>query len=267
MEVDTGIDIVPSKRIVRPAYKPVMSEEVESDVQDFLARFREVDKWEAWGMNALREQGPAIMLEGPPGTGKTSIARYIALKIGKGYKALDVAALTGGGGEPGAMENQVREFFKLCKKRGNVTIALDECDHILGDRKLIAGDALTWMLGTIETIMMELNRYKGCVLAMTNHPEKIDPALSDRFLYIIKVDVPDQAMREKLWKMKIPPMYPFQPTRVELHKLSKITLTGRQIETVIINAAGHAIKKGCKPTMQLMELAIRKEKAKHLGRD
>lgn len=261
---DDDLIIIPPKNQVIKSTKPVMSEEVESDVLNALAQFHNKDKWKQWGMDELRDQGPSVLFKGPPGTGKTTIAKWMAKKVRKGWKVLDVGALSSGG-EPGAMEKQVRLFFADARKRGNMTIAIDECDHILGNRAQISGDALTWMLGTIETLMTEMNQYKGLVLCMTNHDEKLDPALADRFMSIIHVDTPDMSMRKQLWKLKLPARFPFKPSLMDMKALAKPTLTGRQIETVILNVASYAIRTGKKPDMEMFKLFIAKEQGKHLG--
>lgn len=240
--------------------KPVMSESVEEDVLDLLTQYQEKDKWRMWGMHKLRAQGSSVLLRGPTGTGKTSIARYIAHKLGKGCKILDVSFI--GGGDPGQSEKGVREFVTDARKRGNATIFMDECDNLLGNRATISDD--TWKLGTIETIMMEMNIYPGLWICATNHPEKLDPALASRFMCIVDVGEPDYGMRIKLWKGKWPKEFPLQPTPEEIKKLAKHPLNGRQIETVLVRVASSCIRKKEKPKMSMFHIFCESEKGKHI---
>lgn len=243
--------------------KPIMSESVEADVLNALAQFEARDKWKQWGMDNLREQGPAVLLEGPSGTGKTTIAKWMANKIKKGFKQLSVAELSGGG-SPGETEKAVMSFFADAKKRNWMTVFIDECDHLLGNRADISGDALTWMLGTTETLMMEMNRYRGLIICASNHPKKLDPALSNRFMSIIKVAEPDFEMRIRLWKVKWPAKFPLQIGPPDLRKLAQYELNGRQIETVIVNVASNAIRLKKEPSITMFHLFCEKEKGKHI---
>jgi len=242
--------------------KPVMSDGVESDVLDAISQYQNRDKWIQWGMNNIREQGSAILLEGPSGTGKTTIAKWMAERIKKGFKQLSAAQI--GGGEPGATERAVVEFFADAKKRHNATIFIDECDHLLGNREKISPDGKTWQLGTIETLMMEMNVYSGLVICATNHVHNLDPALSNRFLAIVHVGEPDFPMRVKLWRHKIPKKLPFQPSEGELKKLAKYELNGRQIETVIVAAISNAIRRNVRPSLGLFIQFCERENGKHI---
>lgn len=247
-------------RLLDPIIKPIMSEQVEEDVLDLLVMYQKKDIWNAWGLNKIRKQGSGALLRGPSGTGKTMIAKWVARRLGKGCKILDMSMV--GGGDPGQCERSIRDFFADARKRGWATIFLDECDNILANRATISDD--TWKLGSVETIMMEINIYAGMVLAATNHPEKLDPALANRFMAIIDVGEPDRIMRKRLWKQKWPERFPMHLTDDALVRLSRFELNGRQIETVLIRVGSHAIRKGIKPKLPLFELFCEAEKGKHI---
>lgn len=243
--------------------KPIMSPRVEEDVANVIVQFQKRDVWKKWGMDCLREQGPAVLLKGPSGTGKTTIAKYMAMKIKKGFKQLNVANLANDG-TPGQTEKALSDFFADCQRRQNATIFIDECDHILLDRAGMGEAGKTWQLGTIEMLMMRMNMYRGLIICATNHPQSLDPALSDRFLAIIDVDIPDFEMRQRLWQQKIPLPFPLQFNEEIIKLLSKYELTGRQIETVIINTASNAIRQNKKPSVAMFERFCEREKEKHL---
>lgn len=213
-------------------------------------------------MGEFRQQGSCILLRGPHGTGKTMTAKWISKKIKRGFKQLSAASI--GGGEPGESERKVIEFFADCKKRNNATIFIDECDHLLMDRDSMEGASLTWQLGTIETMMMQLNVYTGFVIMATNKSDKLEPALVDRFLAVITIGRPDYESRKLLWKQKIPEKFPFQPTEKELAIIAKFDLTGRQIENVIVNVAQDAICRVVKPSYKSVLKFCGAELAKHL---
>ena len=242
--------------------KPIFSTEINEQLLDAVSQYRNRDKWREWGLHNLREQGACILLEGPPGCGKTTAARYMGRLIKKGFKLLNVAQI--GGGEPGATEKNIQAFFEDARSRNNMTIFLDECDHILRRRSDISGDGLTWMIGTCEEIMTQINRYKGLVIMATNLVEVLEPALADRFMSIVHVGRPDHAQRIQLWRQKIPATFPIKFTDEQIETLAAFDLSGRQIEMVIVNAASSALRKNRKPTMAMFSVFAAKEEGKHL---
>lgn len=227
--------------------KPILAPGVEQQCLDAIAMFTNRIKWVSWGMRDFRDQGSSILLRGPTGTGKTVTARWLAQIIGNGFKKIEMAALSSDG-SPGSIEKSIKDLFADCRERGNITLFIDECDGMLGNRKEVSDD--TWMVTAIETFMMELNVYPGQVICATNNPEKMDPALASRFLAIIDIDEPDVKMRHELWKTKWPSKFPMQPTEGEISTLAEYELNGRQIENVFINTASHCIKKSIKPSLK-----------------
>lgn len=242
------------------ATKPIISPQIEQDVLNALAQYEHKDKWMLWGMHGLRKQGAGILLEGPPGTGKTTIARWAASRIKKGFKELDAGVIAGG--EPGQSERNIKEFFEDARKRKNATIFIDECDHLLGNRDDISAEGKTWQLGAEEALMVQMNVYPGLMICATNHVHSLDPALSDRFLSIIHVGMPDFECRQRLWKVKIPKKFPFRPEPSDIKRLSKHELSGRQIENVIVNCASDAIRRGTRPKLASLLMFCEREKTK-----
>jgi SpoVK/Ycf46/Vps4 family AAA+-type ATPase len=239
--------------------KPVMASSVEADVVAAITQYRNITKWKRWGMDTLREQGALVLLEGPTGTGKTTIARWMGKQVKNGFRHLSVADF--GSEEPGASERGIIEFFEDAKKHGDATIFMDECDHLLGMRE---DSERTWQLSSIEMLMVCISSYPGLVICATNHPQALDPAMASRFMSIIKVGEPTERMRMKLWKQKLPAQFPLQFTLAERKQLSKVSLNGRQIEMVIINVASHCIAQEKKPNMEMFKLFCEKEKNKSL---
>ena len=242
--------------------KPIFADEINAQLLDAVSQYRNRDAWRAWGMHNVREQGSCILLEGPPGCGKTSAAKYMARLIKKGFKQLNVAQI--GGGEPGATEKNIQTFFDDARSRNNMTIFLDECDHILRRRSDITGDGLTWLVGTCEEIITQVNTYKGLVIMATNLVEVLEPALADRFMSIVHVGRPAHEQRVAIWKQKIPLQFPIKFTPEQIEELATYDLSGRQIEMVLVNVASSAIRKGRKPSMAMFNTFAAKEEGKHL---
>lgn len=240
-----------------------MTEEVENAVADAMAQYQHRDQWRLWGLHEIREQGNAILLTGAPGCGKTSIAYWMADKLKKGLRELTVSQI--GGGNPGESERKVHDLFEDARFRNNMTIVMDECDVLLMDRSKIKGEGQTWMIGTTEAIMMELNTYKGLVICATNHSVLLDPALAERFMAVIEVKRPDSEGRLRLWKMKWPNKFPLQLKESDFRTLADTyDLDGRQIETVIIRTGSMAIRKQVKPNLKMLLATALEETKKHI---
>lgn len=241
--------------------KPILPPATWTQVRAATAQFNNRALWKKWGMHKLRKQGNFVLMEGPPGTGKTITAKWMAKDMGKKMKMLHVATICSG--EPGASEREVIRFFNACKDEDCV-VYMDEADMLLGDRNLISADGRTWQLSTQEQIMMELNVFPGLVIASTNHPESLDEAMADRCLYIIKFQRPDLRTRRMIWKQKWPKTFPLKLKEEGFKELAKHDLSGRQIENAIIAAASECIEGNITPTLAIFNDAAGRQAAKRL---
>lgn len=144
-----------------------------------------------------------ILLYGPPGCGKTMIARGLAAEIKANFVELNPSEVF----NPyyGDSEKVIKEKFSKAKAKTPAIILIDELDAIGGSRSATRGDLERRVVTTLLTEMDGLKSLGNViVVATTNIPDVLDPALRrpGRFDYEINVGVPDKKGRLDILKKK-----------------------------------------------------------------
>ena len=234
--------------------KPIMSPELEAQVMNAVMQYAKLQKWKKWGLHRIRKAGAAILLKGPPGTGKTTIAEYLALAIRKkGIKSMSFADF--GSHEPGENSRQIRRIFEEAKENGGMTIFLDDCEAVLWERSRASGSAM-WMLEIIDELLAQIGKYQGLCILATNKDEMLDYAIYRRLIAIIDVPRPAPPERLRLWKQKMPQEFPLKLSIEEFDRIASMQLTGAEIENVIIEYASECLRKDKLPKFnQLYDFA------------
>lgn len=245
LQVQHDLTMRPLKLKLDPNQKPIMSSTLEAETEACIARYTNKNKWKEWGMDLLRKQGNAVFLGGPPGCGKTTIARYLAKRIGMG-PMITLNMKDVGGQAPGHTERMIQDFFVNAKHKQNPPIFIDECEAVLWDRSK-AGENSMWMVGVIDELLVQIAEYPGLLMLASNHGEIVDKALMSRCFATLQITYPELPERIRLWKQKIPSRYPLQLTMAQFDTISEIPLSGRQIENAIVKEASLAITQGRLP--------------------
>lgn len=141
----------------------------------FLGPMRNPELAKAFG-KSLRG---GLMLYGPPGCGKTFIARAVAGELGANFTALSLADVLGG--FIGDTERNIKEIFIAARRNAPCVLFFDEIDAI-GHRRSKIGSGWTGLRAAVNQLLTEMdsvgNDNEGLfILAATNHPWDVDPAL------------------------------------------------------------------------------------------
>jgi len=170
-----------------------------------------------------------ILLHGPSGTGKTLLAKAVATQSEANFVSVRGPELLSKW--VGESERGIREIFRRARQASPCVVFFDEIDSIAPIRGAGGETAVTERV--VSQLLTELdgmeNMHGVVVLAATNRPDMIDPALlrPGRFDKIIQIPLPDKESRKMILKInaeKIPIVSdPNDPQRVDIDKIAELT--------------------------------------------
>ena len=188
-----------------------------------------------------------ILLVGPPGTGKTMLAKAVAGEANVPFFSMSgsefVEMFVGMGA------SKVRDLFRQAKEKAPCIVFIDEIDAIgkKRDNQLSTNDEREQ---TLNQLLTEMDGFEGnngvIILAATNRPESLDPALTrpGRFDRRVPGELPDLAGREAILrvhakKIKVAP-------DVDLAKIARMAsgASGAELANIVNEAALRAVRDG-----------------------
>ncbi|RUQ98238.1 AAA family ATPase [Labedella endophytica] len=208
--------------------------------ESFLEPMKHPELAKAFGKN-LRG---GLILYGPPGCGKTYMARAIAGELGARFLTASLADILGT--HFGETEKNLRALFEHARSLTPAVLFLDEIDAI-GAKRSSIGTGWSGMRAMVDQLLMELDSMVGdndglFVLAATNSPWEVDPALMrpGRFDRMLLVLPPDAPAREAILRMHLDR----RPVAgIDLGELIRSTdgFSGADLEHLVSSAAEQAM--------------------------
>ena len=214
-----------------------------TEVVDFLRmpeRFREIGARVPKGM----------LLVGPPGTGKTLFARAVAGEAGVGFLSVtgsDFMEMFVGVGA-----SRVRDLFAQARKLGRAIIFIDEIDSIGRKRGAGLGGGHDEREQTLNQMLSEMDGFETSegivILAATNRPDILDPALLRPGRFDRQIVVPLPENNERLAILKVHSRDKRMGPDVDLEVMSKATpgMSGADLANLVNESALFAVRRGSK---------------------
>ncbi len=190
------------------------------------------------------EPPKGVLLYGPPGTGKTLLAKAVANETNANFYSISGPEIMSK--FYGESESRLREIFEEAEKNAPSIIFIDELDSIAPKREEVTGDVERRVVSQLLTLMDGLkSRGKVIVIAATNRPNAIDPALrrGGRFDREIEIGIPNQEGRRAIFQIHTRGM-PLAKD-VNLDELARVThgFVGADIEALCKEAAMIALRR------------------------
>jgi transitional endoplasmic reticulum ATPase len=217
-------------------------------LEEVKQQLREMVEWPLKNPEAFKRLGiqppKGILLYGPPGCGKTLIAKAVANESGVNFisvKGPEVLSMF-----VGESERKIREIFRRAKQVAPSIIFLDEIDALAPRRGTYTGTHVTeTVVSQLLTEISGIEELKGVVIiAATNRPDLVDPALLrpgriDRFVLI---PPPDEKARLQILKVhtKNTPL----AKDVDLNEIAKRTegFSGADLEALVRESVMNALR-------------------------
>ncbi len=225
-------------------------DEAEESLQEIVDYLHNPDKYREIGASMPK----GVLLVGPPGTGKTMLAKAVAGEA-------DVPFFSISGSEfvemfVGMGASKVRDLFKQAKEKAPCIIFIDEIDAIGKKRDGHAGGN-DEREQTLNQLLTEMDGFEGnsgvIILAASNRPESLDPALTrpGRFDRRVPVELPDLKGREAILKVHSKKIKVADD--IDFQQVARMAsgASGAELANIVNEAALRAVRDGRKFATQV----------------
>jgi len=183
-----------------------------------------------------------LLFIGPPGTGKTTTARAMSRKLGIPLLEVKLSMVTSQ--YLGETSKNIEKIFEIAKRLNPCILFIDEFDYVAKTRTSDEHAAVKRAVNTLLKSIDEINLVEDGVIliAATNHPSLLDPAIWRRFDKIVEFPEPQESVRRRIFELSLEKV----EGDYDIDELVKITdgFTGADIKLVVREAVLKALLRG-----------------------
>lgn len=218
-------------------------DEAKAVLQDLVDFLKSPQTWIRAGARLPR----GILLEGPPGSGKTLLARAVAGETNAEFFLVSASEFVEMFVGVGAA--RVRDLFETAVKQAPTVIFIDELDAIGRKRGSGVGLGHDEREQTLNQLLLSLDGFQAndrvVVIAATNRPDVLDPALVRPGRFDRRIKVPPLDENARLQALQIHTREKPLDDGADLHAIARATAgySGAQLETLVNAAALHAVRR------------------------
>lgn len=212
---------------------------------------------EEWGLKRILKPGYRALFYGPPGTGKTLAATLIGKKNNMDVYRVDLSMIVSK--YIGETEKNLAKVFDLAENR-NWILFFDEADALFGKRTSTNTSNDRHANQEVAYLLQRIEDFPGMVILATNLKSNIDEAFSRRFQSIIYFPMPDEELRQMLWRSMIPSEWLGENADELIVKAAQTELSGGAITNVVRRCALQLTMSGEKKiNLRMLSEALSKE--------
>ncbi len=188
-----------------------------------------------WGFDRKLSMGKGlnVLFSGPSGTGKTMAAEIIARDAGLDIYKIDLSCVVSK--YIGETEKNLNNIFKEAET-SNAILFFDEADALFGKRSEVRDSHDRYANIEINYLLQRMEEYEGIVILASNFGNNIDEAFLRRMHFKIDFALPEEKLREEIWKHIFPEETPVG-NDVDFGFLANFKITGGNIKNIALNAA------------------------------